>query len=196
MAAKASVMWWGLVAPMIGAVTCGFCATQAKATRARGTPRSAATAATRSTISRSWGWYRVAPKASDSVRSVVSSQSRVSRPRASGLQGMMPMPWSATGNVAEQGQIYPGFAVKVSDTFDNGIQAQWVQWSKQGPITLAADSVITLSGGVSTIFGTASNFSDSIKVTATAPGLVGSPRTFTTPVARLFCGMLSPGTST
>ena len=85
----------------------------------------------------------------------------------------------ATGNVAEQGQIYPGFAVKVSDTFDNGIQGQWVQWSKQGPITLAADSVITLSGGVSTIFGTASNFSDSIKVTATAPGLVGSPRTFT-----------------
>ena len=82
-------------------------------------------------------------------------------------------------NVADTGKIFPGFAVKVSDTFDNGITGHWVQWSRQGPITLAADSVITLSGGISTIFGTASNYADSIKVTATVPGLVGSPRTFT-----------------
>ena len=38
-------MWWGLVAPMIGAVTTGLDSIQARATCARGTPRSPATSA-------------------------------------------------------------------------------------------------------------------------------------------------------
>lgn len=81
--------------------------------------------------------------------------------------------------VADTGKIFPGFMAKVADTFDNGIAGQWVHWSSEGPITLATDSVITLTDGVSTIFGTAGNFPDPIKVTATVPGLVGSPRVFT-----------------
>lgn len=84
----------------------------------------------------------------------------------------------STNIVAETDKIFPGFAVKVADTFDNGIAGQWVQWSRTGPITLAADSVISLDGGISTIFGTASNYADTIQVIATVPGLVGSPRVF------------------
>ena len=52
-AATASSMWWGLVAPMIGAVTTGLDSIQAVATWAIDTPRSPATSATRSTICRS-----------------------------------------------------------------------------------------------------------------------------------------------
>ncbi|HWA40456.1 MAG TPA: hypothetical protein VG712_02530, partial [Gemmatimonadales bacterium] len=81
--------------------------------------------------------------------------------------------------VADTGKIFPGFAVKVADTFDNGIAGRWVHWSATGPITLAADSVITLTDGISTIFGTAGAVPDTITVSATVAGLVGSPRIFT-----------------
>jgi plastocyanin len=81
--------------------------------------------------------------------------------------------------VADTGQIFAGFAVKVADTFANGIPGRWVQWSSTGPITLSTDSIITDADGVSTMFGTAGGNVGDITVTATAPGLLDSPRNFT-----------------
>lgn len=81
--------------------------------------------------------------------------------------------------VADTGQIFAGFAVKVADSFENGIVGRWVQWSKTGPITLATDSIITGADGISTMFGTAGGSAGDITVTATVGGLVGSPRIFT-----------------
>lgn len=80
---------------------------------------------------------------------------------------------------ADTGQIFlPGFAVKITDQYGNGIKDRYVQWSKTGPITLSTDSIITLTDGVSTMFGTAGTTGGPITVTATVVGLTGSPITF------------------
>lgn len=79
---------------------------------------------------------------------------------------------------ADTGQIFPGFAVKVGDQYENGLVGRWVQWSKTGPITLSTDSIITIADGSSTMFGTAGTTGGEITVTATVVGLTGSPITF------------------
>lgn len=86
---------------------------------------------------------------------------------------------NSSGYLAESGQIFPGFSVKVADQYENGIAGHWVEWSKSGPISLPTDSVITGPDGISTIFGTAGGLTGDITVTAKSTGLVGSPRVFT-----------------
>ncbi len=70
------------------------------------------------------------------------------------------------------------FAVRVVDAFSNGISGRWVYWSKTGPLTLAADSIITGVNGTSSMFATASNTNGAVTVTATSAGLAGSPIQF------------------
>lgn len=70
------------------------------------------------------------------------------------------------------------FAVRIVDAFDNGIPGRWVHWSKTGPLTLAADSIITDANGTSSMFAMAGNTSGAVTVTATVVGLAGSPITF------------------
>ena len=82
--------------------------------------------------------------------------------------------------VADTGNIFPGgFRAKVADTFGNGIAGRYVRWSRTGPISIAADSIITDTTGVSTLFATAGHFAGAITVVAEVDGLVNSPRTFT-----------------
>ena len=85
----------------------------------------------------------------------------------------------STNFAADTGQIFAGFAVKITDLFGNGIPGRFVQWSRTGPITLSTDSIITLADGTSTMFGTAGTTEGAITVTAAVSGLTGSPRTFT-----------------
>lgn len=70
------------------------------------------------------------------------------------------------------------FSVQVVDAFSNGIQGRWIQWSRTGPLTLAADSIITNVNGFSNMFAVAGNTAGAITVTATAVGLAGSPVEF------------------
>ena len=71
------------------------------------------------------------------------------------------------------------FAVRIVDAFNNGIAGRWVHWSNTGPLTLAADSIITDVNGASNMFATAGHTSGAVTVTATVAGLTGSPITFT-----------------
>ena len=83
------------------------------------------------------------------------------------------------GQASDTSRIFTApFAVRVVDAFSNGIAGRWVQWSKTGPLTLAADSTITGVNGTSSVFATASNTSGAVTVTATVAGLTGSPITF------------------
>ena len=97
----------GLVTPMIGAVTAGWPATQASAIWARDTPRPRAMSPTRSTMTRSLSWYSELTYRSAPPRRVSRSQGRVSLPRASGLHGMTPTPWSAqSGSISRSSSRY------------------------------------------------------------------------------------------
>ncbi len=83
------------------------------------------------------------------------------------------------GQASDTSHIFSApFAVRVIDAFSNGIAGRWVQWSKTGPLTLAADSIITGVNGASSMFATASNTSGAVTVTATVAGLAGSPIVF------------------
>jgi plastocyanin len=97
------------------------------------------------------------------------------------------IPGSATNLVMVTGDeqasdtahIFDAFGVRVTDAWDNGIEGRWVHWSSTGPLTLAADSIITDPNGASTMFATAGHSPGPITVTATLDGLTGSPITFT-----------------
>lgn len=75
------------------------------------------------------------------------------------------------------------FSVRVVDAFNNGVAGRWVHWSKTGPLTLAADSIITDANGASNMFATAGASNGAVTVTATVAGLTGSPVTFDAAVA-------------
>ena len=70
------------------------------------------------------------------------------------------------------------FAARVVDAFNNGVAGRMVQWSKTGPLTLAADSIITDANGASNMFATAGGTPGPVTVTATVTGLTGSPIQF------------------
>ena len=96
-------MCGSFVAPTIGAVTSGLFSSHASDTCAGGSSRSAAISRTTSTTSKSWSVYSSAAKMSLSALVVAGAPPLVrlpdSSPRASGLHGMMPMPWSTHSGI-------------------------------------------------------------------------------------------------
>lgn len=72
--------------------------------------------------------------------------------------------------------------VRVVDQFSNPIADRWIQWSKTGPVTLSADSVITGANGVSNQVVRAADTTGAATVTATAVGLSGSPIEFSSTI--------------
>ncbi|MBW8771960.1 MAG: cupredoxin domain-containing protein [Gemmatimonadetes bacterium] len=71
------------------------------------------------------------------------------------------------------------FAVRIVDAFSNGIPGRYVHWVKTGPVTLAADSIVTDDNGTSNMFVMAGATSGAVTLSASVTGLAGSPVGFT-----------------
>ena len=90
---------------------------------------------------------------------------------------------SGDSQVAEVTALFGAhMVVRVVDQFGNGKVGRWVYWSKTGPVVLVSDSIITGDQGFSNQIVTAGASTGPVVVTATTPGLAGSPLGFTASV--------------
>lgn len=90
---------------------------------------------------------------------------------------------SGNGQEVEMGDPYAApLVVRVVDQYTNPVSGFLTTWSHTGPAVRAADSITTSNTGVASQTMTAGNSVGNVLVTATATGLTGSPRQFSSTV--------------
>jgi plastocyanin len=90
---------------------------------------------------------------------------------------------SGNGQEVEMGDPYPApLVVRVVDQYTNPVSGFLTTWGHTGPAVRAADSITTNNIGVASQAMTAGDSLGNVLVTATATGLTGSPRQFSSTI--------------